>query len=190
LGGLTLTLLLPFLLGGLFGLVAPMVITSLLVRTVFLVRPPPIDTQQSFFRASTIGSLALIPPMFFVGFVQFAAMIKGIPIAGAHLNSADQYMLGSLVLFGLLAQLFLGQRLSLVADSDVASAQRLIVERAVSGTIHNLARADISSIDLYRTLMFYRHRKIELHLKDGRVIRLFFGEVIQPDLTTWLGQSV
>jgi hypothetical protein len=178
------------MLGGLFGLLVPMVMASLLVRTVFLVRPPPSDTQQSFFRASRIGSLALIPPMFFVGFVLFAAMIKGMPIASAHLSSADQYMLGSLVLFGLLAQLFLGQRLSLVADSGIASGQRLIVERAVSGTIHNLARADILSIDLYRTWIFYRNRKIELHLKDGRVIRLAFGEAIQPDLTTWLGQSV
>lgn len=189
LGELTLTLLLPFVLGGLFGLLAPMVLAYLLLRTVFLVRPPASDTQQSFFRASRIGTVALIPPMFFVGFVLFSSMIKGLPIDSARLSSGDEYMLGALVLFGLLAQLLLGQRLSLVADSSLDSRQRLVVERAVSGTIHNLARADISSIDLYRSWLHYRHRRILLQLKDGRAIRLFFGEEVRADLTTWLNQS-
>ena len=184
-----MTLLVPFVLGGLFGLVAPMVLAYFLLRTVFLVCPPPSDTQQSFFRASRIGTVALIPPMFFVGCVLFAAMIKGLPIDSARLSSADQYMLGALVLFGTVAQLLLGQRLSLVADSSLTSRQRLVVERVVSGTIHSLAKSDISSIDLYRPWFQYRDRRILLHLRDGRATRLFFSEGIQADLTTWLNQS-
>jgi hypothetical protein len=185
----TLTFLLPFALGGLFGLLAPMVLAYLLLRTVFLVRPPRSHTQQSFFRASGIGTVVLIPPMFFVGFGLFSAMIKGLPIDSARLSSGDKYILGALVLFGLLAQLLLGQRLSLVADSSLNSGERLVVERAASGTIHDLARADILSIGLYRSWLHYRHRRILLQLKDGRAIRLFFGEEVQSDLTTWLNQS-
>lgn len=56
-----MTLLLPFALGGLFGLVTSMVVAYLLLQTVFLVRPSPSDTRQSFFRASRIGSLSLDP---------------------------------------------------------------------------------------------------------------------------------
>lgn len=184
-----MTLLLPFVLGGLFGLVTSMVVGYLLLRAVFLVRASPPDTQQSFFRASRIGSLALIPPMSFVGFVLFAAMFKGLPIDSARLSSADQGVLCLLVLFGTVAQLLLGQRLSLVADASLASRQRLVVERVVSGTIHNLARGDISSIDLYHRWFQYRDRRIRLHLKDGRAIRLFFSEEVLADLTTWLNQS-
>jgi hypothetical protein len=113
--------------------------------------------------------------MSFVGFVLFAAMIKGLPIDSARLSSADEYVLCSLVLFGTVAQLLRGQR--------------LVVERAVSGTIHNLARGDISSIDLYHHWFQYRDRKIQLHLKDERAIRLFFSEEVLADLTTWLNQS-
>lgn len=184
-----MTLLLPFLLGGLFGLVTPLVLAYVLLRVVFLFRPSPSGTQQSFFRPSIIGSLALIPPMFFVGFVLFAAVIKGLSIENAQLSAAALRMLWSLVLFGLVAQSFLGQRLSLVADSGVASGQRLVVERVVSGTIHDLARGDISSIDLYRPWYQYRDRRIQLQLKDGKAIRLFFGDVCQADLISWLNQS-
>lgn len=188
-GWLTVTALVPFVLGGLFGLLAPMALAYLLLQTVFLVRPPPSDTQRSFFRESRIGSLALIPPMFFVGFVLFSAIGQGVSIDSVHLSSANKYVLWSLVLFGLLAQLLLGQRLSLVADPSTASGQRLVVERVVSGAIHSVARSDILSIGLYRTWINYRDRRIELHLKDGRAIRLFFGETVRAELTTWLDQS-
>ena len=184
-----MSLLLPFVLGALFGVVASMVLAYFLVRIVFLVRPPPSGTGQSFFRASRIGSVALIPPMFLVGFVLFSVMSRGMPLDTAHVSIDNQRLLWSLVLFGLLAQLVLGQRLSLVADSSIASRQRLVVERALSGAICNLARGDISSVDLYRPWFLYRDRRVELHLADGRAMRLFFGEDIQADLTTWLNQS-
>lgn len=182
-----MTFVLPFLLGGLFGIVASMILGYLLLRTVFLIRPSPFDTRQSFFRPSKIGSVALLPPMFFVGFVLVSRMLIDIPIDHAHLSVADQQMLWSLVLFGLLAQLFLGQRLSLVTDSGVAFGQRLVVER-VLGRIHNLARDNIASIDLWSPWYHNRDRRIQFLLRDGRALRLIFGEEIRADLTTWLDQ--
>lgn len=84
---------------------------------------------------------------------------------------------------GMLAQLFLGQRLSLV------SGERLIVERIFSGTVYNLSRGEISTIGIYKRIFDHPHARIQLNLKDGRILRLFFGEQIRPELTSWLNQN-
>ncbi len=173
----------PFFLGGLFGLLSAIPLGYLLLRLLFRFRRLPSDNLQTFYRASGIGMLVLFPPLFFVGFVLFSMMIKGASIDIVQLSGESQRLFAALIVLGVLAQLFLGQRLSLV------SGERLIVERIFSGTVYNLSRGEISTIGIYKRIFDHPHARIQLNLKDGRILRLFFGEQIRPELTSWLNQN-
>lgn len=178
-----------FLASGVFGLLGSFALAHLALRVVFRFRLSPPETQQSFFHASTVGALATVPSMVFVGFVVFSMMSAGVSIKSLNVGVESQRLLAGLFVLGLLVQVLLGQRLSLVSETGPDTGERLVVDRFVFGSFCTIARSDIASIGLYAPALHPRNKRIQLDLKDGATVRLAFGEEILGDLRDWAGRD-
>lgn len=176
-------------LSAVFGLIGSLALAHFALRAAFRFRPSPPETLQSYFHTATIGALATVPPMAFLGFVIFSMVIKDISIRTLKVSVEHQLLFGGLLALGLLIQLLLGQRLSLLSGTGTVSGQRLVIDRVLFGSFCNIARSDIASIGLYAPAIHPRNKRIQLNLHDGTTNRLAFGEDILNCLRQWAGKD-
>lgn len=177
--------LIVLLAGAVSGLLGSFALAHLALRAAFRLRPSTPDTLQSFFHASTIGALIMVPPMVFAGFVVFSMAIKGASIRTLNVAVEHPLLLGGLLVSGLLVQVLLGQRLSLVSGIGTDTGDRLVVDLVLFGSFRTIAKNDIASIELHAPVLASRHKRIRIDLNDGTTTRLAFGEEILGDLRSW-----
>jgi hypothetical protein len=181
--------LMVLLLSAVFGLVGSLALAHFLLRATFRFRPSPPEMQRLFFHPATIGALVTVPPMGFLGFVIFSMVLKDVSIMELKVGVEQQRLLGGLLALGLLIQLLLGQRLSLLSETVRTGGQRLVIDRLIFGSFCSIARSDIASIGLYPSALNSRNNRIQLCLQDGTTTRLAFGEEILAELRQWAGQA-
>ncbi len=167
------------LLSLIFGLFSSLTLGRIVLGTMFRFRALPSTTRWSVLKTSTLGALAFLPPLFFVGFVLFSVLIADAPVRALNLSAVQEQIFVGLCGAGILLQLLFGQRLS-VGDE-------LTVERFVTGEFLRLKKSDIAAVELYRPALNPRQKRVQLRLGSGESAQLDFGQDIVSDLREWVG---
>ncbi len=167
------------LLSLIFGLFSSFTLGRIVLGTMFRFRALPSTTRWSVLKTSTLGALAFLPPLFFVGFVLLSVLISDAPVRALNLSAAQEQIFVGLCGVGILLQLFFGQRLSV--------GEELTVERFVTGEFLRLKKSDIVAVEIYRPALSPREKRVQLRLGSGEVAKLDFGQDMVSDLREWIG---